>query len=334
MQQHRQGAMLCAIVSTLVLLLTGFHNQCVDAAIDCSGGGACVVLPDSVPESVAAQRTAPTRGPLQHNGGVSGDSKRDVLWLDAWLYNVEHLLHVVVNESTPVLLVLDSPGGDTKVAAVQKLLQADPSLHSLAPEPQQDLPCSTLPPDMAVAYSTDTANPFVRLGPYLRLREWQGAVLVARRAQERRHEEPSSLPVQVLPLPASWLEAAQAVQAGAGQGGIDEARCTVLQAALQEQLRSSSATVGVQTQRPVRRKCQDLSVYIYPDDGHSTLSAQYNQVLTWLRHSVRVTEDPAEACLFVPSFDTTPLAPFLRGSMADFGNGSALLDRLQQLPHW
>ena len=48
------------------------------------------------------------------------------------------------------------------------------------------------------------------------------------------------------------------------------------------------------------------------------------------------TDDPSQACVFIPPFDTTPLpSKFLRGSFAWFGDdGSNVTSWLRALPYW
>lgn len=55
----------------------------------------------------------------------------------------------------------------------------------------------------------------------------------------------------------------------------------------------------------------------YPDEGAGALSVQYAAALARLRASPHRTLDPGAAGLLFVPFDTTPLAPFVRGRMED-----------------
>ena len=79
--------------------------------------------------------------------------------------------------------------------------------------------------------------------------------------------------------------------------------------------------------------CFDLSrcrtafkVYVYPDDN--LLSQGYKKVLGALRDSRYFTEDPDEACLFVPSIDMLDRDKLSTDMVHDAQN------RIENLPYW
>ncbi|XP_048489264.1 exostosin-1 isoform X1 [Plutella xylostella] len=88
------------------------------------------------------------------------------------------------------------------------------------------------------------------------------------------------------------------------------------------------------TARPCRMEtCFDFSkcgndpkVYVYPTDG--PVSASYRKVLSAVRESNYVTQDPTEACLLLPAVDTLDADPLSSEYVADVGA------RLSRLPYW
>ena len=76
-----------------------------------------------------------------------------------------------------------------------------------------------------------------------------------------------------------------------------------------------------------RCKRGGLKVYVYPDAEGRKVSPVYEKILKVLRASSYYTPDPAEACLFVPSWDTLD-----RDKLSDnFGKD---LPQLSKLQYW
>lgn len=74
-------------------------------------------------------------------------------------------------------------------------------------------------------------------------------------------------------------------------------------------------------------KCaNDPKVYVYPSDG--PVSPSYRKVLSVVRESHYVTQDPNEACLFLPSVDTLDADPLSPDHVTDVGA------KLSRLPFW
>ncbi|XP_050666654.1 exostosin-1 [Leptidea sinapis] len=67
-------------------------------------------------------------------------------------------------------------------------------------------------------------------------------------------------------------------------------------------------------------------VYVYPTDG--PVSATYRKVLSVIRESRYATNDPSEACLFIPAVDTLDADPLSPEHIPDVSS------RLARLPHW
>ena len=74
-------------------------------------------------------------------------------------------------------------------------------------------------------------------------------------------------------------------------------------------------------------RCRNgFKVYVYPDDN--LLSQSYRKILTALRDSRYYTEDPNEACLFVPSTDMMDRDKLSSDMVHDAQN------RVERLPYW
>lgn len=74
-----------------------------------------------------------------------------------------------------------------------------------------------------------------------------------------------------------------------------------------------------------------FKVYIYPNYGYP-VSPQYEQFLEHVKLCATMTSVVEEACLLIPSFDTTPLGPYHDSN--PFGNISTILQRLKGLDNW
>lgn len=74
-------------------------------------------------------------------------------------------------------------------------------------------------------------------------------------------------------------------------------------------------------------KCgNDPKVYVYPTDG--PVSPSYRKVLSAVRESHYVTQDPNEACLYLPAVDTLDADPLSPEHVPDVGA------KLSRLPYW
>ena len=76
-------------------------------------------------------------------------------------------------------------------------------------------------------------------------------------------------------------------------------------------------------------KCKHgFKVYVYPFEDGERVSANYAKIIHVIKKSVYYTDNPREACLFVPSYDTTDQDKLSKDFVTNLGK------KLLSLPHW
>ena len=76
-------------------------------------------------------------------------------------------------------------------------------------------------------------------------------------------------------------------------------------------------------------KCKNgFKVYVYPFEDGERVSANYAKIIRVVKKSVYYTDNPSEACVFVPSYDTTDQDKISKDFVDNLGS------KLSSLPHW
>ena len=76
-------------------------------------------------------------------------------------------------------------------------------------------------------------------------------------------------------------------------------------------------------------KCKNgFKVYVYPFEDGERVSANYAKIIRVVKKSVYYTDNPSEACVLVPSYDTTDQDKISKDFVDNLGS------KLSNLPHW
>jgi hypothetical protein len=254
---------------------------------DCSAGGKCSINLDDV--APPQQLTLPV-----HLEAVAATSFFNG---NEWHFAVENVYDRLVSGKTTLLFMQDP----TTEALKPRFLQA---LQYLADNPDAK---------WSIVSCHAPLNPFVRVSSYF----WE--VTTASREWVKK-QGPGLPPIVAVSLNAAPLGNTDALP-------FNVRAITNSEEELQHLL-SGDPKFALKPAKKVHDKApmkpcanpNKLLWYIYPDDGVTgSLSATQAQVLENFRNSPQYTSNPAEACLFLVPFDTTPLSPLVRGTMSDFG---------------
>ena len=75
-------------------------------------------------------------------------------------------------------------------------------------------------------------------------------------------------------------------------------------------------------------RCNTMSIYVYPTASGEKQTLFFRTMLKYFRGSAHITSDPARACLFIPSIDTSDRDPLSPDFVPDAPQ------RLKALPYW